>query len=172
VRSTSGLSFHRVNSRPTQNRPVGTAIHGDYFWIAAVQPGTTATHAALLDDRGKILPGWGADLLLVHGDPTSDVLSSRDIVFSPDGRWIAYRVRIGNARLDSNNSVYVQPFPPTRARYQAPRVMVDDRILPELDFHPVWTPDGDSLVYVPSANSGRLAIVRVMKDRGSRLESR
>jgi hypothetical protein len=34
------------------------------------------------------------------------------------------------------------------------------------DFHPVWTPDGDSLVYVPSANSGRLAIVRVMKDKG------
>jgi len=34
------------------------------------------------------------------------------------------------------------------------------------DFHPVWTPDGNSLVYVPSANSGRLAMVRVVKDRG------
>ena len=33
-------------------------------------------------------------------------------------------------------------------------------------FHPVWTPDGDSLVYVPSAQSGRLAIVRIVKDRG------
>ena len=60
--------------------------------------------------------------------------------------------------LGSNNGVYVQPFPPTRARYQAPRVVVD--------FHPVWTPDGDSLVYAPSAHSGRLAIVRVTKDRG------
>ena len=60
--------------------------------------------------------------------------------------------------LDSSNGVYVQPFPPTGARYQAPRVIVD--------FHPVWTPNGESLVYVPSANSGRLAIVRVMKDRG------
>jgi len=33
-----------------------------------------------LDDRGKILPGRRADLVLVRGDPTSDVLSIRDIV--------------------------------------------------------------------------------------------
>ena len=30
----------------------------------------------------------------------------------------------------------------------------------------MWTPDGDSLVYVPSANSGQMAIVRMVKDSG------
>lgn len=33
-----------------------------------------------LDDRGKILSGRRADLVLVRGDPTSDVLAIRDIV--------------------------------------------------------------------------------------------
>jgi hypothetical protein len=51
--------------------------------------------------------------------------------------------------------VYVQPFPPTGARYEAPRVIAD--------FHPVWTTDGNFLAYVPSAASGQLAVVRVTK---------
>jgi dipeptidyl aminopeptidase/acylaminoacyl peptidase len=123
--------------------------------LFTVQEGTTFSLWSLLIENGKAAP---------LGDVRS--IEPIDPVFSPDGRWIAYRVRIGN--LDprgraytpeySSNGVYVQPFPPTGARYQAPRVIVD--------FHPVWTPNGESLVYVPSANSGRLAIVRVMKDRG------
>ena len=48
-------------------------------------------------------------------------------------------------------------IPSTGARYQAPRVIVD--------FHPVWTPDGNALVYVPTGSSGQLAIVRVTKDQ-------
>jgi eukaryotic-like serine/threonine-protein kinase len=34
------------------------------------------------------------------------------------------------------------------------------------DFHPVWTPDGESLVYIPSGASGQMAIVRVGKGTG------
>ena len=115
--------------------------------LFTVQEGTTFSLWSRSNENGKAAP---------LGDVRS--IEPIDPVFSPDGRWIAYRVRIGNALLDSNNGVYVQPFPPTGARHQAPRVIAD--------FHPVWTPNGDSLVYVPSANSGRLAIVRVMKDRG------
>ena len=33
-----------------------------------------------LDDRGRIAPGLRADLLLVRGDPTTDILATRDIV--------------------------------------------------------------------------------------------
>ena len=33
-----------------------------------------------LDDRGRIAPGMRADLLLVRGDPTKDIYSTRDIV--------------------------------------------------------------------------------------------
>jgi Tol biopolymer transport system component len=93
-------------------------------------------------------------------------------VFSPDGRWIAYRT---DSRLDSGNGaqsptatpiafdspnrgVFVQPFPPTGTRYQAPKVISD--------FHPVWTPDGESLVYIPSGASGQMAIAHVAKRAG------
>ena len=57
-------------------------------------------------------------------------------VFSPDGRWIAYQ-------LNSlpNSRVYVRPFPPTEAVYVAPE---------DFDMHhPVWTPNGKELLYVP-----------------------
>src|SRR6202158_1966015 len=33
-----------------------------------------------LSDRGRIAPGLRADLLLVRGDPTNDIKSTRDIV--------------------------------------------------------------------------------------------
>ena len=39
-----------------------------------------AAEAFRLDDRGRILPGRRADMLLVQGDPTTDVLAVRDIV--------------------------------------------------------------------------------------------
>jgi hypothetical protein len=37
-------------------------------------------------------------------------------VFSPDDRWLAYRVADA-----ASESFYVQPFPPTGAKYQSPR---------------------------------------------------
>jgi len=39
-----------------------------------------AAQAFRLDDRGRILPGRRADMLLVRGDPTADILAIRDIV--------------------------------------------------------------------------------------------
>ena len=39
-----------------------------------------AAEAFRLDDRGRILPGRRADMLLVRGDPTADILAIRDIV--------------------------------------------------------------------------------------------
>jgi serine/threonine-protein kinase len=50
-------------------------------------------------------------------------------VFSPDGRWIAYQS--GDTRI---SKVFVQPFPPTGARY----AVVDGR-------HPRWSNDGTEL---------------------------
>ena len=80
--------------------------------------------------------------------------------FSPDGRWIAYAVDGGNDRplVSPDRGVFVQPFPPTGAIYQAPKVLID--------FHPVWSPDGRELMYVPGVALGQLATVRVTAHDG------
>ena len=51
-------------------------------------------------------------------------------VFSPDGRWIAYA---------TNNTVYVQPFPPTGSQYQVSRT--------NAGHHPIWSSVGKELFY-------------------------
>ena len=62
--------------------------------------------------------------------------------FSPDGRWVTYATTSGTAS-PCNGGVFIQPFPATGEIYPAPRT--------QLDFHPVWSPDGKELFYVGSA---------------------
>ena len=65
-------------------------------------------------------------------------------VFSPDGRWVAYAVAdTPGGAASRNRGVFIQPYPATGARYQAPRTV--------LDYHPVWSADGTTLSYIPSA---------------------
>ncbi len=70
-------------------------------------------------------------------------------VFSPDGRWVAYASRQGRA----SGAVYVQPFPPTGAKYQISKNADDGH-------HPVWSPNGAELVFTPG-QAIRLDAVRV-----------
>ena len=65
--------------------------------------------------------------------------------FSPDGRWVAYAYteRPGGA-ISPDRGVFVSPYPATGERHQAPKRL--------LDYHPVWTPDGAHLLYVPGSN--------------------
>ena len=70
-------------------------------------------------------------------------------VFSPNGRWVAYASREGRA----SSAVYVQPFPPTGAKYQISKDADDGH-------HPVWSPDGAELVFTPGAGT-RLNAARV-----------
>ena len=65
---------------------------------------------------------------------TTDVPT--DATFSPDGRWFAYTIRPPTAQ----SIVYVEPYPPTGARYQLS--------LPGEDgHHPAWSRDGKALYY-------------------------
>src|SRR5262249_18755247 len=57
-------------------------------------------------------------------------------VLSPDGRWIAYQSTETGA-----DEIFVQPFPPTGAKYQVPSGTGNH--------HPIWTSDGHGLYYVP-----------------------
>jgi eukaryotic-like serine/threonine-protein kinase len=69
-------------------------------------------------------------------------------MFSPDGRWVAYTIGPGG-----RTKIFVQPFPPTGARYQL--------FLKEND-HPyaaVWSPSGNELIYIP--RSGAMEAVAV-----------
>jgi len=59
-------------------------------------------------------------------------------VFSPDGRWVAYAARDAGER----DSVYVEPFPQTGAKYQVSNSFEDGH-------HPVWGDKGKQLIYVP-----------------------
>ena len=71
--------------------------------------------------------------------PFSDVKGSSvptNATFSPDGRWVAYQFGergLGEAVL------FVQPFPPTGARYQITR-----------GGRPAWSRDGKALFFVPA----------------------
>jgi eukaryotic-like serine/threonine-protein kinase len=83
----------------------------------------------------------------------ADVRSAEPIgaVFSPDGKWIAYASAPPGVARSPERGVFVQTFPATGARYQIPSQI--------LDYHPVWGPKGNELLYVPSAASGQLSAV-------------
>ena len=68
-------------------------------------------------------------------------------VFSPDGRWVAYASGDEKGVIE----IYVEPVPPTGAKYQ---VSKDLR-----SHHPRWTPDGKELYYVPGP--GRIVAVSI-----------
>jgi hypothetical protein len=59
--------------------------------------------------------------------------------FSPDGRWITFALRPTGSR----STVFVQPYPPTGARYQISETGTED------GHHPVWSRDGGTLTYNP-----------------------
>jgi eukaryotic-like serine/threonine-protein kinase len=59
-------------------------------------------------------------------------------VFSPNAQWLAYQ-----STETGEDEIFVQPFPPTGAKYQLPSSSDNH--------HPLWAPDGRSLFYVPGA---------------------
>ncbi|WP_406134800.1 amidohydrolase family protein [Streptomyces sp. NBC_01089] len=65
---------------------LGLMVDAGLTPVEALRGATTLTAKTFaLDDRGTIEPGRRADLLLVDGDPTTDVSATRKI----DGIWIA-----------------------------------------------------------------------------------
>ena len=70
--------------------------------------------------------------------------------FSPDGRWVAYM-----ATNEGGSDIYIQPFPPSGAKYQ---VSTGGRT-------PVWSPDGKQLFFHAIALN-RFAMVDIRAERG------
>lgn len=81
----------------------------------------------------------------------SDIESSEPFgsVFAQDGQWIAYHaLPRGASPLTTSSGVFVEPFPRTGVRYQAPKV--------QRDFQPVWSADSNELFYVAATSTGQL----------------
>ena len=84
--------------------------------------------------RGPRYSLWGYSLKTRQAMPFGDVESPipPNAAFSKDGRWVAYTSRDADKFL-----IFVQPFPPTGAKYQ----------VNEGGIFPVWSPDGHELFY-------------------------
>ena len=95
---------------------------------------------------------------LTAGDPAPKRLDEAvtaphaNSMFSPDGRWIAY-----NSNELNQSSVFVQPFPPTGAKYQ---------VVPPISASAAWAPDGRSLFYDEGPSLQRLMVAPVQTARG------
>jgi serine/threonine-protein kinase len=83
---------------------------------------------------------WSVAVGTRQATPFGGVRSTLPIgsLFSPDGRWVAY-----SSNEMGPNRVYVQPFPPTGAKYQVYAKETDG------GHHVLWSPDGKELFYNP-----------------------
>jgi imidazolonepropionase-like amidohydrolase len=72
IGTAHGVSLHRE---------IELLVNAGLTPLEALRAATSATADSFhLKDRGRIKPGLRADLLLVKGDPTKDILATRDIV--------------------------------------------------------------------------------------------
>ena len=85
----AGVPILAGTDAPNPGTAHGASLHRELELL--VQAGLTPTEALAaatstpaaafhLSDRGRIAPGLRADLVLVNGDPTKDILATRDVV--------------------------------------------------------------------------------------------
>ena len=134
----SGIWWQRadgtgVAERLTRSAPGGTHVPesfvgrtGTFSFSDIGSDGSVTLHLFSIADR-KTTP---------LGDLSANAPFNSE--FSPDGHWMAYTLR--NA---AGANVYVQPMPPTGAKYVVPRAG---------GHHPEWSRDGGRLLYFPAGD--------------------
>jgi eukaryotic-like serine/threonine-protein kinase len=103
--------------------------------------------------KGSTFSLWVFTLPGRKAEPFGSVVSqeSPSASFSPDGRWVAYAYTPqAGGNLSPNRGVFVEPFPPTGEKHQAPKTL--------LDYHPLWAPDGKSIFYVPGSSRSTVSV--------------
>lgn len=109
---------------PNPGTTYGASLHRELeLLVSAGLPNTTALRAATsvpaetfgLKTRGRIQKGMVADLVLVRGDPTRDIKSTRNIVSVwKDGEQVdreAYRLEVEKEKQDLNKQKGAPPPP-------------------------------------------------------------
>jgi serine/threonine-protein kinase len=103
--------------------------------------------------KGSVSSLWVFTLDGKKAEPFGKVESQESLSasFSPDGRWVAYAYteRAGGT-LSPNRGIFVEPFPSTGEKHQAPKTL--------LDYHPLWAPDGKSIFYVPGSSRPAVSV--------------
>ena len=128
--SADGTGAAERLTKPEQ----GFAHTPDSFSPDGHQLSFTASH-------GSISAVWTLSLrdrkaTLFAGSPLGFTEAS---MFSPDGRWVAYSVDLAGS---TDNTVYVQAFPATPAKYQIAQ-----------GNGPVWSRDGKQIFFTTGPNS-------------------
>jgi Tol biopolymer transport system component len=155
----------RVTFQSTRDRAI---------WWQAVDGGAAERLTSPLEGEEHIPESWSHDgtgllfsvrkaprydlwLLTLKGlkaEPFGDVYSMDPLSagFSPDGRWVVYASSPSSAggALSPNRGVFVEPFPYSGVKRQAPKRL--------LDFHPRWSPDGKSIIYVPGTGRSLVSV--------------
>jgi eukaryotic-like serine/threonine-protein kinase len=109
----------------TTHVPESWAPRSDVFLFSATKDSETTLWTFSVRDRKASR----------FGDVASAVFPT-NAVFSPDGRWVAYQTGdVGTGEA----TTYVQPFPPTGAKYEIAR-----------GGRPMWSRDGKELFFVPA----------------------
>ena len=88
--------------------------------------------------RDQVSEVWRLALASGEAEPLVVAPGARiaQSVFSPNAQWLAYQ-----STETGEDEIFVQPFPPTGAKFQLPSTLDNH--------HPIWAPDGRSLFYVP-----------------------
>ena len=136
-----GGTVERLTSAPTgaAHVPESLSPDGKQLLFSEVRGQAYVLHSLSLSDRSSA--------------PFGSVQSTQpiDAVFSPDGRWIAYAAsKVAGGAPSPDRGVFIQPFPATGVRFQAPKA--------GLDFHPMWSRSGRELFYAASVARPLVAV--------------
>ncbi len=126
-----------------------TAAAGEVHVPESWHPGGNVMLFSVVKQEERTL--WAYSVRDKKSSPFGGVRSSLpiDAVFSRDGKWMAY-----SSLNPSGPTIYVQPFPPTGAKYELLRAGLGS------PHHPLWSADGKSLIF--NARAGTLDIISVM----------
>ena len=134
--------------------PLTTAEEGTEHWPTSWSPdGRTLAFTIARSDNRLVSGIW---TLSLDGpgepEPFYDLPNSPEDggLFSPDGKWLAYWSR----EAGGGNEIWVQPFPPTGAKYQ---------LTQDGGTYPLWSPDARHIFYRRSFGTSAVRGSRLME---------